>query len=179
MCPSPSLLWWRGGLQWWLWWGGLHINMWSWWDASVKSWFWCDFRMCCPLVGDYVFAVVFKIGPCRPVLPKLWSCDFLLQTSSSVHMGGSALRRTKCVMVCLTVRTAQMNSSVIGWWRAAITTVMTRPAAFLKPSYVTGKETVRTAVMKQTVVCCHACSYSGYKLLKLQVKKKAVILVRL
>lgn len=71
-------------------------------------------------------------------------------------------------MMCLTVRTARMNMTVIRW-RAAITSVMTRTAAFLKPSYVMGKETVKMAVMKQTVVCCHACSYSGYKL---QFKKK-------
>lgn len=172
MCPSASLLWWRGGLQRWLWWGRLHINMWSWWDALVKKLILMWFSRCAALQWPTVFAIVFKIGPCRPVLPKLWSRDFLLQTSSSVHMGRSALRGTRCATVLLTVRTARMNSGVMRWWKAAITGVMTRTAAFLKPSYVMEKWTVRTAVMKQTVVCCYTCSYSGYKLLKLQVKKK-------
>lgn len=81
------------------------------------------------------------------------------------------MSRTRCVMACLTVRTARMNSSVLRW-RAAITSVTKTTAAFLKPSFVTGKETAKMAVMKQTVVCWHTCSYSGCELLQLQVNKK-------
>lgn len=86
------------------------------------------------------------------VVQACQSCDrdFILQTSFSARMGGSALSGTWCVMGSLIVRTTRMNLSVIRW-RAAVTSVM-RAAAFLKTSYVTGKKTVWMAVMKQTVV---------------------------
>lgn len=113
----------------------------------MKSRFRCDFEKCCPLVE--LFNSLQNLGL---VVEACQSCDrgFILQTSFSVRMGGSALSGTWCVMGSLIVRTTRMNLSVIRW-RAAVTSVI-RTAAFLKPSYVTGKKTVWTAVMKQTVV---------------------------
>ena len=75
-----------------------------------------------------------------------------MQTSFSAPTGRSASTWGRCVTASPSVRTNRMNSSVQRQGVAVPNSVKTGAGVCPRPSCATQKRTVRTAVMKKTVV---------------------------